>query len=100
MRFIFPDEKQYIPKGTNVGILLSAIHRDPEVWPDPDVFNPDRFSEELTQNRDLFAFVPFSAGPRNCLGNYILYNDCVKLKIFLFQFLFFIFQVKNLQCLK
>lgn len=62
------NEHQYIPKNTSILIIMAAIHRDPTNWPNPDVFDPDRFSEEMIRNRDPYAFIPFSAGPRNCLG--------------------------------
>ncbi|XP_078382577.1 cytochrome P450 4C1-like isoform X1 [Oculina patagonica] len=57
-----------VPKGTTVGVSLMALHRNPEVWPAPLEFNPDRFLPENSQGRHPYAFVPFSAGPRNCIG--------------------------------
>lgn len=64
----FSDEHQYVPKGVELIVMFSALHRNPDIFPNPDVFDPDRFSPEESQNRDAFAFVPFSAGPRNCIG--------------------------------
>jgi len=57
-----------IPPGTDVDIVLYWIHRDPEFWPEPEKFDPERFSAENSRGRNPYAFVPFSAGPRNCIG--------------------------------
>ncbi|GAB1598778.1 cytochrome P450 4V2 isoform X1 [Argonauta hians] len=56
-----------IKKGTNIVIGIAALHRDPEIYPDPLTFNPDRFLTEDLE-RHPYAFIPFSAGPRNCIG--------------------------------
>lgn len=57
-----------IPKGAEVSIFVYMLHRDPKVWPDPEKFDPERFSQEASKNRNPYAYVPFSAGPRNCIG--------------------------------
>lgn len=61
----------FVPKGTAVGVSTIGLHRNPEVWPAPLEFNPARFLPENSQGRHPFAFVPFSAGPRNCIGRFV-----------------------------
>ncbi|XP_078521132.1 cytochrome P450 3A21-like [Lissotriton helveticus] len=57
-----------IPEGVVVMIPLFPLHRDPEYWPEPDVFNPDRFSKENKNTQEPYTFLPFGSGPRNCIG--------------------------------
>ncbi|CRL01592.1 CLUMA_CG014264, isoform A [Clunio marinus] len=56
------------PKGTSFHIYIYDIHRDPEVFPDPEKFDPDRFLPENCATRSNYAFIAFSAGMRNCIG--------------------------------
>lgn len=50
-------------------LLINRLHRDPATWgPTGDQFDPDRFQPELVAERHPWAFLPFSGGPRNCIG--------------------------------
>ncbi|XP_068134844.1 cytochrome P450 3A24-like [Hyperolius riggenbachi] len=57
-----------IPKGVVAVIPSFALHRDPELWPNPEEFRPERFSKENRKTQDPYTFLPFGAGPRNCIG--------------------------------
>lgn len=57
-----------IPAGATVVVTTFKLHRQPYIYTNPDVFDPDNFLPEKTANRHYYAFVPFSAGPRSCVG--------------------------------
>lgn len=61
--------KYPVPRGTVVGIMNYFTHRDPQWWPEPEVFRPERFSEANEKTIPRYAYIPFSAGPRVCIGN-------------------------------
>ncbi|XP_041973294.1 cytochrome P450 4C1-like [Aricia agestis] len=57
-----------IPANTMCAIHIYDLHRDEKIYPEPDKFRPERFLPENSAGRHNFAFIPFSAGPRNCIG--------------------------------
>ena len=57
-----------IPRGSTIYVSLAAVHRLPGLWPEPREFDPDRFLPERCSDRPRFAFIPFAAGHRNCIG--------------------------------
>jgi cytochrome P450 len=62
-----------IPAGTMVGVNPLFSHHMPEIWPDPDKFDPMRFTEEAQRARHRFAWVPFGGGAHMCLGLHFAY---------------------------
>jgi cytochrome P450 len=58
----------FVPAGTEIYIPPYFIQRHPDLWDEPDRFNPDRFRSENSRQRHRLATIPFSAGPRNCIG--------------------------------
>jgi cytochrome P450 len=59
---------QRIPAGTTVGINPAFVHTDPALWPDPDRFDPLRFTPDKVAARHKYAWVPFGGGAHMCLG--------------------------------
>ncbi|XP_054707923.1 probable cytochrome P450 4d14 [Uloborus diversus] len=59
---------QIVPKGSYIGFNIYSLHRNPKVFPEPEKFVPERFLPENSSDRHPYAYIPFSAGPRNCVG--------------------------------
>nr|CAD7599514.1 unnamed protein product [Timema genevievae] len=66
--YTIPGTHIILEKGEVVLLPIYAIHRDPENFPDPEVFDPERFSDENKNNIKPFTYLPFGMGPRNCIG--------------------------------
>lgn len=57
-----------VTRQSSIVIPVYAVHRHHKLWDEPDVFDPDRFSPEAMKSRHRFAYLPFGAGPRICIG--------------------------------
>ncbi len=57
-----------VPKGSSVLVVPWVLHRHPQIWDRADTFDPERFSPARARGRHPFAYIPFGAGPRICLG--------------------------------
>ncbi|WP_409494811.1 cytochrome P450 [Amycolatopsis sp. cmx-11-12] len=58
-----------VPAGADVVVCPYTLHRNPEFWDDPERFEPERFSAENSGSRPRYAYLPFGAGPRFCVGS-------------------------------
>ena len=61
-----------LPAGSSFAIAPFMLHRNHKIWENPDDFIPERFLVENSTKRNPFAYVPFSAGPRNCIGKFYI----------------------------
>jgi cytochrome P450 len=57
-----------VPRGSSVAISPWVIHRDPRFFPEPERFNPDRWTPDFQRALPRFAYFPFGGGPRICIG--------------------------------
>jgi len=80
--FRVAQEDDILPTGTRIRagskLFLSpyVVQRDPAYFPDPERFDPERFSEEGSQGRPKYAYFPFGAGPRSCVGQSLATLEC------------------------
>lgn len=82
-----PNSDITLKKGTIVMIPLYSIHRDENIFPEPDFFDPERFTEEAKNNRHHYTHFPFGLGPRYCIGDrFALYQIKLALGNFLLKY--------------
>lgn len=60
----------FIPAGSDIFISPYYLHRHLDFWPEPEEFNPERFTEAAVKQRHKQAYIPFSVGPRRCVGDF------------------------------
>lgn len=65
-----PDSDVIIEKDTPIFISNWGLHSDPDYFPDPDTFDPERFHKDNTHKHPDYAYLPFGDGPRICIGKY------------------------------
>lgn len=73
-----------VPKGTIISLPVIYIHRNPKTWENPLEFIPERFSSQNMKHIDPYAYIPFSAGSRNCPGQHFA---MMELKVLLVRLL-------------
>jgi cytochrome P450 len=88
-RFAMADDEidgYRIPRGTVVGVSLHTLHRDPRWWPDPERYDPTRFTDRaVIDARPKHAFIPFGAGPHRCIGSALGYMNGQFLMALIYQ---------------
>lgn len=77
--YTFSGTKVTVPKGQQIFLPVYAIQKDPEIYPNPEVFDPDRFSDENIKTRHAMAHLPFGDGPRHCSGKKRFYKKTNKM---------------------
>lgn len=59
-----------LPPGAQIVMHIFDVHRNPKYWSSPEEFQPERFFPENSRDRHTYAYIPFSAGQRNCIGKF------------------------------
>lgn len=74
---------QFIPAGLNVVVTPWLIHHDPDYWPEPEEFLPDRFAEGSPESLQKGTYMPFGLGPRVCIGQKLAFmvEKCALIKV-------------------
>ena len=78
-------ESYHVPAGSIVQTQFYFAHRDTRYWDKPEEFNPRRFATEETDNRPEYAYIPFGAGGRRCLGEHFAYMEALIVVAMLLQ---------------
>ena len=73
-----------IEAGTFIRFPYHVIHHDPDLWPEPEQFRPERFFKENSANIVPFSFLAFGSGPRQCIGKFCENYDLIHVLVMIF----------------
>ncbi|KAB0797110.1 hypothetical protein PPYR_08104 [Photinus pyralis] len=71
----FAIDDYVIPKDCGIIVSIFDLHRNPKHWENPSHFHPDHFLPDAVNSRHPYAYIPFSAGPRSCVGKQLAYSS-------------------------
>ena len=66
--YTFRGTKIFVPKGMRIWVPVYGIQTDPDIYSEPEKFDPERFEDDAVAARHPMSFLPFGDGPRNCIG--------------------------------
>lgn len=81
--YIIPDTGVKLDVGTQVLLPVYALQNDPDYYPEPEKFDPDRFNEINKNKAQPFTYLPFGEGPRICIGKFLTVEIILNSIIFL-----------------
>jgi cytochrome P450 family 6 len=81
MTYQIPGTDIVLEKGILTVIPVLALHHDPKYYPDPERFDPERFSEEENAKRHQYVYLPFGEGPRICIGKFDVSKQYLTMQI-------------------
>ncbi|NBJ10078.1 cytochrome P450 [Microvirga arsenatis] len=81
----FPLQGFTVPAGAVIVVPIHAVHHHAALWEDPERFDPGRFSTEQVKGRHRYAYMPFGAGPRVCIGSAFATMEAVAILAVLLQ---------------
>lgn len=66
--YTFEETGFTLEKGVSLLVPISGLHYDPKYYPEPEKYDPERFSDDNKRNLTPYTYLPFGEGPRNCIG--------------------------------
>lgn len=74
-QYTIPGSDVVLNPGDSVSVPIMGLHYDSDYFPEPEKFDPERFSQESKITRHSYVYLPFGSGPRNCIGKLFFMNN-------------------------